>query len=70
LTRHFRDDFGVPSIVHICGNVKSLGGLAESQLKPSASIQWSESGLRELAPGSVTMGNISTFLLEKELRKR
>ncbi|GFO60617.1 methylcobamide--CoM methyltransferase [Geomonas silvestris] len=67
LTDHFKERFGVPTIVHICGNVKALGdGL--SQLSAHALSIDSLVGidvLRELAPGRPTMGNISTILLEQ-----
>lgn len=67
LTSHFRERFGVPSMVHICGNVKSLGP-ALAVLDAEAVSVDSLVGiatLRELAPDKVTMGNVSTFLLEK-----
>jgi MtaA/CmuA family methyltransferase len=67
LTGHFRERFGVPTIVHICGNVKSLGS-ALSNLSAAAVSVDSMVGigtLRELAPGKATMGNISTFMLER-----
>lgn len=67
LTDHFKERFGVPTIVHICGNVKALGdGL--SRLSAHALSIDSLVGidvLRELAPGRPTMGNISTILLEQ-----
>lgn len=75
LADHFRSHFGIPTIVHICGNVKSLGGALATISAAAVSID-SMVGigtLRELAPGKVTMGNVSTFMLEKgepvQLRK-
>ena len=67
LSDHFLARYGVPTIVHICGNVKSLGGSLALVSAAAVSID-SLVGigtLRELAPGKVTMGNVSTFLLEK-----
>lgn len=67
LTDHFRERYGVPTIVHICGNVKSLGSALSSLSAAAVSVD-SMVGietLRELAPGKATMGNISTFLLER-----
>jgi [methyl-Co(III) methanol-specific corrinoid protein]:coenzyme M methyltransferase len=67
LADHFQARFGVPTIVHICGNVKSLGNsLADiSAAALSVDSMVSIATLRELAPGKVTMGNVSTFMLEK-----
>jgi [methyl-Co(III) methanol-specific corrinoid protein]:coenzyme M methyltransferase len=67
LTEHFRERFAAPTIVHICGNVKSLGNsLADiSAAALSVDSMVSIATLRELAPGKVTMGNVSTFMLEK-----
>ncbi len=67
LADHFQARFGVPTIVHICGNVKSLGNsLADiSAAALSVDAMVSIPTLRELAPGKVTMGNVSTFMLEK-----
>jgi [methyl-Co(III) methanol-specific corrinoid protein]:coenzyme M methyltransferase len=67
LTRYFRDVYQAPSIVHICGNVKSLGEALASVEAEAVSVD-SVVGigtLGKLAPGRLTMGNISTFLLEK-----
>ena len=67
MTEHFRARFGTPAIVHICGDVKSLGGVLRELSCEAVSVD-SVVGipkLRELAGGKVTMGNISTFLLEK-----
>jgi len=67
MTGHFKSRFGIPSIVHICGDVKSLGGVL-SELKAEAvsvDAMVGISRLRELAQGKLTMGNVSTYLLEK-----
>lgn len=67
LTNHFREQCGVPTIVHICGNVKSIGSALSALSAASVSVD-SMVGigtLRELAPGKATMGNVSTFMLEK-----
>jgi MtaA/CmuA family methyltransferase len=67
LSDHFLERFGVSTIVHICGNVKSLGGSLAAISAAAVSID-SLVGvgvLQELAPGKVTMGNVSTFMLEK-----
>lgn len=64
---HFRQRYARPTIVHICGDVKTLG-TALQQLSAAAVSVDSVVGisqLQELAPGKVTMGNVSTFLLER-----
>lgn len=67
LTDFFSRRFAVPTIVHICGNVKSLGGSLATLSAATISIDSvvGIDALRQLAPGKVTMGNLSTFLLEK-----
>jgi MtaA/CmuA family methyltransferase len=67
MTEHFRERFGTPAIVHICGDVKSLGGQL-GQLSAEVVSVDSVVGipkLKELAKGKLTMGNISTLLLEQ-----
>lgn len=67
MTDHFRERWGTPAIVHICGDAKSLGPALEALHAEAVSVD-SVVGipkLKELARGKVTMGNISTFLLEK-----
>lgn len=67
MTEHFRTRWKLPSIVHICGDVKCLGTIL-AELKAEAVSVDSVVGipqLKELAQGKVTMGNVSTFLLEK-----
>jgi [methyl-Co(III) methanol-specific corrinoid protein]:coenzyme M methyltransferase len=66
MTEHFRQRHGKPSIVHICGDVKSLGTVLEQLTAESVSVD-AVVGiplLKALASGKVTMGNISTYLLE------
>ena len=67
MTEHFRARFGTPAIVHICGDVKSLGGqlgeLSAEVVSVDAMVGIPK--LKELARGKLTMGNISTFLLEQ-----
>jgi MtaA/CmuA family methyltransferase len=67
LCDHFSDRFAVPTIVHICGNVKSLGDSLASLSAAAVSVDSvvGIGALRDLAPGKVTMGNVSTFMLEK-----
>lgn len=67
LTAHFRDKYGIPSIVHICGDVRPLGDLLSGIAAESISVDSMVSikTLRELAPNKVSMGNVSTYLLEK-----
>lgn len=64
---HVRSSCGVPAIVHICGDIRRLEGLLSRVDAEALSVD-SMVGiplLRRMAPGKVTMGNISTFLLEK-----
>lgn len=67
LSDYFSQRFAVPTIVHICGNVKSLGASLATVSAGTISIDSvvGIEALRQLAPGKVTMGNLSTFLLEK-----
>lgn len=57
---------GVPSIVHICGDIKALGGVLDRVSAPAISIDSSVSfsTLRDIAPDHLAMGNVSTYLLE------
>lgn len=67
LSDHFRSRFDVPTIVHICGNVKTLGKALACVSAAAVSVD-SMVGigvLRDLIPGKATMGNVSTFMLEK-----
>jgi len=65
IVEHF-EARGVHSIVHICGDVKALGGVLDQIAAPAISIDSNVSfrTLRTLAPRHATMGNISTYLLE------
>jgi [methyl-Co(III) methanol-specific corrinoid protein]:coenzyme M methyltransferase len=67
LADHFKARFAVPTIVHICGNLKSLGSSLAHISAAALSVDSlvSIATLRELAPGKITMGNVSTFMLEK-----
>ncbi|MBJ6726235.1 uroporphyrinogen decarboxylase family protein [Geomesophilobacter sediminis] len=66
MTGHFRS-WGIPSIVHICGDVKALGTVLAALEAEAVSVDAMVGipQLKELACGKVTMGNVSTFLLEK-----
>ena len=67
ITEHFRNKFNVPAIVHICGDVSGLGQALNEISAEAVSID-SMVGidvLRKLAPNVLTMGNISTLLLER-----
>lgn len=67
LVEHFHERFGVPAIVHICGNVKSLGdalGAISAEVISVDSVV-SITALKKQAEGKVSMGNISTYLLEQ-----
>lgn len=67
LVTHFREKHGIPSIVHICGDVRCLGNLLSEIAAESISVDAMVSikTLKELAPAKVSMGNVSTYLLEK-----
>ena len=67
LVNYFREEHGIPSIVHICGDVRCLGGLLSEIAAESISVDAMVSikTLKELAPAKVSMGNVSTYLLEK-----
>jgi MtaA/CmuA family methyltransferase len=56
----------VLSIVHICGDIKSLGGVLDRVSAPCISIDSNVSfrTLGAIAPDHVAMGNVSTYLLE------
>lgn len=62
---HFSER-GVPSIVHICGDITALNGVLPDVAAPCISIDSNVSleTLRALAPAHLTMGNVSTYLLE------
>ncbi len=67
MTEHFRGRYGKPSIVHICGDAKRLGAVLQGLSAEAVSVD-SVVGipnLQSMVPGKVTMGNISTFALER-----
>ncbi len=65
LLGHFRRKYGIPSIVHICGKVHSLGTALEEIDTESLSVDAVVNlrRLRDLAPSKVVTGNINTYLL-------
>lgn len=67
LVNYFREEHHIPSIVHICGDVRCLGGMLSEIAAESISVDAMVSikTLKELAPAKVSMGNVSTYLLEK-----
>lgn len=64
---HFRDRYAAPAIAHICGDVKSLGCAlaAVSAEVVSVDSMVSITDLQEQVKGKVTMGNVSTMMLER-----
>ncbi|SPF43044.1 Uroporphyrinogen decarboxylase (URO-D) [Syntrophobacter sp. SbD1] len=67
MTDHFRRRYRKPSIVHICGDVNRLGTVLQHLSADAVSVD-SVVGIQQLqnlAPGKVTMGNISTYTLER-----
>ncbi|NOX32425.1 MAG: MtaA/CmuA family methyltransferase [Deltaproteobacteria bacterium] len=67
MTRHFQEDLGVPVIVHICGDIKKTGKLLEKLEARVISVDSvvGISRLSHLIPEKVTMGNVSTYTLER-----
>jgi len=67
LVTHLREKHGVPAIVHICGNVRTLGTMLSEVAAEAVSVDSmiSIKALKELAPAKVAMGNVSTYLLAK-----
>lgn len=67
MTRRFQEELAVPVIVHICGKVKGTGELLQSLAAKVVSVDSvvGLSRLAEMAPDKVTMGNVSTFTLER-----
>jgi [methyl-Co(III) methanol-specific corrinoid protein]:coenzyme M methyltransferase len=63
---HFRKKYGIPSIVHICGKVQSLGAalseLNAECISVDAVVRLSK--LKELAPSKIVMGNVNTYLMQ------
>ena len=67
MTEHFRSRYGKPSIVHICGDAKRLGDVLRGLSAEVVSVDSivGVQHLRSMVPGKVTMGNISTYVLER-----
>jgi MtaA/CmuA family methyltransferase len=67
MAEHFREKKGVPVIVHICGDVRSLGTVLADVSAEAISIDAVVGirTLREMAPNRLAMGNVSTYMLEK-----
>lgn len=67
LVLHFREKNNVPSIVHICGRVQSLGTALSEIEAESISVDACVSlkKLQELAPSKISMGNANTYLLSE-----
>ncbi len=67
MTEHFRLRYGKPSIVHICGDAKLLGAVLQGLSAEAVSVDSvvGVPNLQSMVPGKVTMGNISTFALER-----
>lgn len=65
LLAHFRQKFGIPAIVHICGRVHSLGTALSEIDAESISVDAVASirMLKRLAPSKIAMGNVSTYLM-------
>jgi len=67
MTEHFQSSYGKPSIVHICGDAKRLGAVLQGLSAKAVSVDSVVEilNLQRMVPGKVTMGNISTFALER-----
>lgn len=65
LVLYFREKHGVPSIVHICGKLHSLGTAMSEIEAESVSVDSCVHirKLRRLAPSKIVMGNVNTYLL-------
>ena len=65
LILYFRERYGVPSIVHICGKVHSLGAALSEIEAESISVDAAANlgMLKRLAPSKVVMGNVNTYLI-------
>ncbi len=65
LLSHFREKFGIPSIVHICGQVRSLGTALSEIEAESISVDSvvSIKLIKQLAPSKIAMGNVNTYLM-------
>jgi len=67
MTHHFQEKQEVPVILHICGNVKRTGKLLQNLQARVISVDSLVSirRLLGLVPEKVTMGNVSTYTLER-----
>lgn len=67
ITHHFQEELGVPVIVHICGNIKKTGDLLKEMDARVISVDSvvGIGNLSRLIPEKVTMGNVSTYILER-----
>jgi [methyl-Co(III) methanol-specific corrinoid protein]:coenzyme M methyltransferase len=67
MTDHFKSRYGKPSIVHICGDAKRLGAILRGLTAEAVSVDSvvAIKDLHRIVPERVSMGNISTFALEK-----
>jgi MtaA/CmuA family methyltransferase len=65
LLAHFREKFGIPAIVHICGKVHSLGtALSEIDAESISVDAVASIGLlKQMAPSKIAMGNVNTYLM-------
>ena len=67
MTDHFQNTLNTDVIVHICGNIKGTGSLLSQLTAKVISVDSVVAihHLKQLAPDKVSMGNVSTFILEK-----
>lgn len=65
LVKHFRKKFRIPSIVHICGRVHTLGSALSEIEAESISVDAviNIRLLKKLAPSKIAMGNVNTYLM-------
>ena len=65
LTRHFAER-DIATIVHVCGDVTSLGGTLNQLAAPVVSVDSlvKIGNVTDVAPSKAVMGNVSTYLLE------
>jgi len=67
MTDHFQQACKTPAIVHICGNIKGTGRIITELTAEVISVDSVVAihKLKEVAHDKATMGNVSTFILEK-----
>jgi [methyl-Co(III) methanol-specific corrinoid protein]:coenzyme M methyltransferase len=67
ITDHFQNTRNTSVIVHICGDIKATGKLLPRLTAKVISVDSvvAIKHLKQLAPDKVSMGNVSTFILEK-----